>query len=122
MNFEYCIDIESTTAENAALEMCGVHIRPSSEYHLLTDCDMVYIERLAADMRIRGWRGAPVIVADDGNQYDRPFLVNGRHRCVAACLAGIPIQMYLIPWELYSGIDMDGDDMEKAYIPRDAWL
>lgn len=117
MQYELKIDIESTTAEDAARELCGYHITPSSYSHLLAECDMRHVEALAADMRNRGWVGAPVLVTDNGG--DQPYLINGRHRCIAACLAGIPIQMFELPWSTYIDDEdegLDGEDMSAKYL------
>lgn len=111
MQYDLKIDIEATNAEDAARELCGYHITPSAGSHLLTGCDMEHIESLAADMRVRGWIGAPVLVTDNGG--DQPYLINGRHRCVAACLAGIHIQMYEIPWLTYISHEDEGLDGEE---------
>jgi hypothetical protein len=122
MHYQHRITIEATTAEEAARELCGYHITPSSYSHLLTQCDMSHVEALAADMRERGWKGSPVLVTDCGA--DQPYLINGRHRCVAACLAGIPIEMWEISWDQYLAAEeegLEGEDMQDL-IPRDAWI
>lgn len=117
MRYSHKISIEADNAADATRELCGYHLTPSSYSHTLDQCDMEHIEALAADMRKRGWVGAPILVTDNGD--GQPYIINGRHRSVAACLAGIAIEMYEIAWSEYTAAEdkgLDGDEMYARYI------
>jgi hypothetical protein len=77
---------------------------------------MEHVEALAADMRVAVGLVLPCWSRSNGG--DHPYLINGRHSCAAACLAGIPIQMFEVPWSTYIDDEdegLDGEDMSAKY-------
>jgi hypothetical protein len=76
--------------------------------HGFDDCDMDWVNEIADDMTLNGWHGDPVIVC-------RPcWIVNGRHRALAAKIAGIMIPAIIIDADKFDRLESECCDLEDV--------
>lgn len=78
-------------------------------------------DRLAADMRSRGWVGAPIVAIRD--MWGEWYALTGTHRLAAATAAGIECPVLDLTSEARSHMDETGEGWRADTTPTDgaAW-
>lgn len=76
------------------------------------------VTRLAADMKMRGWVGRPILAHADGN--GRPWAWTGSHRIAAAREVGIVVPVVYITGDIERRCEECCDDRDRLAVLEDA--